>query len=135
MKLTITGALAVVATVAMLSACGSDDDKSTAPTTTTGTDVSFPTGDSLPAGDTLPGPDVTFPSGLTIPPGGTFPSDLTIPQEVIDQMLTQFEAAGLNVDRDCFEELLADEELRRLIAAGDTPSAEVIQRLTSCFQQ
>jgi hypothetical protein len=131
MKLTTITALLAVTAGALLSACGGDDDKTTTPSTpsesTIVTDVSFPTGDTIPA--------VTLPPGLTIPPGGTFPPDLTIPQAVVDQMITQFEAAGLKVDRACFENLLQDEELRRLIAGGDTPSAEVIQRLTACFQQ
>lgn len=130
----LTNAVAVVALSAgaLLSACGGDDDKTTTPTTPA-TDVPVRTDVSFPTGITIP--EVTLPSGLTIPPGGTFPPDLSIPQEAIDQMITQFEAAGLKVDRACFENLLKDEELRKLVAAGDTPSAEVIQRMTACFTQ
>ncbi|HEY7627068.1 MAG TPA: hypothetical protein VH761_08365 [Ilumatobacteraceae bacterium] len=129
MKLISISALAVLGATALLGACGGDDDKTTTPTTIS-TDVTFPPGVS---GVTVP--QVTIPSDLTIPPGGTFPPDVTIPQAVIDQMITQFEAAGLKVDQECFENLLNDEELRRLVVAGDTPSAEVIQRLTACFTQ
>lgn len=129
MKVISISAMVVLSATSLLGACGGDDDKTTTPTPSTiGTDVTFPPGVT---GVTVP--VVTLPADLTVPPGGTFPFDVTIPQAVIDQMIAQFEASGLKVDRDCFENLLKDEELRRLVSSGDTPSAEVIQRLTACF--
>lgn len=70
----------------------------------------------------------------TIPSGNSIPSDLSIPTAVIDQLVTTFEANGMKVDRPCLDNLMKDDELRQLIAAQGTPSAELIQRLTACFK-
>jgi len=117
MRLKITGALAVVTTLALLSACSSDDKSGSGSTLSTSAS------------------EITLPSGVSIPTDVSFPSDATIPTAMIDQMLTQFEAAGMKVDRDCFVNLLQDQEIRKLVLSAGTPSAEVIQRMVACFQQ
>ncbi len=115
MKPIVAGVLASIAALGLLSACGGDD--LTLPTAT----------DSA----VLPGDD-TLPLGITIPAGG-LPSDASVPEEAIDVMITQFEAAGMKVDRECFKSLLSDESLRNLVAAGGTPTPEVIQKFFACI--
>ena len=39
-------------------------------------------------------------------------------KQMIDQMIAQFEAAGMKVDKECFTALLSDEALREMVAAG-----------------
>jgi hypothetical protein len=137
MKPIITGVLASIAALGLLSACGGDD------VLTLPTDVTTETGDTLPTDITLPGgisiPDITLPGGITIPDitipaGASIPSDLSVPQELIDVMIAQFEAAGMKVDKECFTKLLADDGLRKLAEAGGTPSPEVIQKFFTCIQ-
>ena len=123
MKRIITGALTSIAVLGLVAACA-DDAKPT-----TGGPTLAP-GQTLPGGATLP----TFPSDFTIPPGGSLPSDLSIPTAVIDQLITEFETAGMKVDRPCLETLLKDAEVRKLLTTQGTPSAELIQRFTACFK-
>ena len=146
MKQIVAGMLASVAALALVSACGSDDDSTTATTATTAgapaadttaTTTSAAAAETIPAatlpGGTIPGGTIPGgPGGLTIPPGA-IPSDLSIPQQAIDQMLSQMEAAGIKVDRACFTTLLQDEALRKVVAAGGTPSPEVMQRFAACI--
>ena len=126
MKPIINAVLASIAVVGLVSAC-SDDSK----TSTDGpAGATLAPGETLPDGATLP----SNPSDFTIPPGGTLPSDFTIPTEAVDQLIAQFETAGIKVDRACFEDLLKDDDLRNLVASQATPSAELIQKFTACFQ-
>jgi ABC-type glycerol-3-phosphate transport system substrate-binding protein len=116
----VATALASVAAVGLLSACG--DSKSSSSTTVPASalpgDTALPGETTLP-GDTLPSSDV----------GGT------VPEATIDLMIAQFEANGLKVDKACFTALLQDESMRKLVAAssGGTPSPELIQKFVSCM--
>ena len=132
MKPIITGVLAAVAVLGLVSACA-DDPK----TTTSGpTGATLAPGQTLAPGETLPGGAAlpTLPPDFTIPPGGSLPSDFSIPTLVVDQLVTEFEKAGMKVDRPCLENLLNDAEVRKLLTTQGTPSAELIQRLTACFK-
>jgi len=131
MKSRLGAAVAVLTLMATLAACGSD--KKTTSTTATPGGVTVPNDGTLPSSSSSP--DGTLPSGLTVPPGGTFPADMTIPDSVVDTIISQLEQAGLKVDRACFENLLQDENLRRMVLEGTTPSADLIQQLTACLQQ
>jgi hypothetical protein len=114
MRPIIRGVVASVAALGLLSACGSDSK------------VTLPTS-----------PNVTVAAGDTAPGGAsdaTIPSDFSVPTAMIDQMIAQFEAAGMKVDRPCFENLLKNEELRKLVAAGNTPSPDVIAKFMACFK-
>jgi|GEM_PF-3857583 len=121
MKRLVATALASVAALGLLSACG-DDKPSSTPTVLSDTavpvDTAVSTNTAAP-GDTLPSSDV----------GGT------VPEATIDLMIAQFEANGLKVDKACFTALLSDESMRKLVAAssGGTPSPEVIQKFISCM--
>lgn len=110
MKSIMTGVLASITALGLLSACGSDS-KVTVST------------------------NATAAVGVTLPSGVSIPSDLSIPQEAIDQMITQMEAAGMKVDKACFTDLLKDDTLRKLVAAGQTASPEVIQKFVACITQ
>jgi ABC-type glycerol-3-phosphate transport system substrate-binding protein len=116
----VATALASVAALGLLSACG--DSKSSSSTTVPASalpgDTALPGETTLP-GDTLPSSDV----------GGT------VPEATIDLMIAQFEANGLKVDKACFTALLSDESMRKLVAAssGGTPSPELIQKFVSCM--
>jgi ABC-type glycerol-3-phosphate transport system substrate-binding protein len=116
----VATALASVAALGLLSACG--DSKSSSSTTVPASalpgDTALPGETTLP-GDTLPSSDV----------GGT------VPEATIDLMIAQFEANGLKVDKACFTALLQDESMRKLVAAssGGTPSPELIQKFVSCM--
>ncbi len=124
MKRLVAAALACVATLGLLSACG-DDIKSSSPPTVP---ASVLPGETLP-GETLPG-ETTVP-GETIPSSGAVG---TVPESMIDLMIAQFEANGLKVDKACFTALLQDESMRKLVAAsGGTPSPELIQKFISCM--
>ena len=132
MKPIIKGVLTAVAVLGLATAC-SEDSK----TTTSGPigrtlapGETLPGGGTLPAGETLP----SLPSDFTIPPGGSFPTDFSIPTAVIDQLITQFETAGMKVDRACLENLLKDPQVRELMTTQGTPSAELLQRFTACFK-
>ncbi len=120
MKPIITGILASLAAVGLLAGCGSDA-KLTIPKAST--DV------TLPGGATVP----SLPTDFTVPPGASFPTG-SIPAAIIDQMITQFEAAGMKVDRACLENLMQDDSLRKLVEAQSTPSAEVITKFMACFK-
>ena len=123
MRRIINATIATLAVVA-ISACGGDP-------VSVPDAVSVPDEITLPAGVTLPG-GLTIPDSITIPAGVSIPSDLSIPQEALDQMIAQFEAAGMKIDKTCFADLLKDDSLRTLVAAGGTPSPEVIQKFISC---
>jgi hypothetical protein len=127
MKTMIKALFASVAVVGLLSSCGGDN-KLTLPKAPT--DVTLPGGDTLPS---IPS-ELSIPPDFTIPPGATFPSNVSIPTAIIDQMITQFEAAGMKVDRPCLENLLKDEDLRKLVESASTPSAEVIAKFMTCFK-
>ena len=132
MKPIVAGVLASVAALGLLTACGDD------PIKTLPTDNSIPTGVTFPDDITIPD-DVTIPEGATIPegdtiPSGGLPSDASIPQALIDQMIAQFEAAGMTVDKECFTNLLSDESLRNIVAAGGAPSQEAIQKFFACIK-
>jgi hypothetical protein len=133
MKSRIGAAVAVLTTVVVLTACGSDKKSTSTTATPGGLGVTVPTGETVPSESAAP--NATLPSGLTVPPGGTFPADMTIPESVVDAIISQLEQAGLKVDRACFEDLLQDENLRRMVLEGTTPSVDLIQQLTACIQQ
>jgi ABC-type glycerol-3-phosphate transport system substrate-binding protein len=116
----VATALASVAALGLLSACG--DSKSSSSTTVPASALPGDTalaGETTLPGDTLPSSDV----------GGT------VPEATIDLMIAQFEANGLKVDKACFTALLQDESMRKLVAAssGGTPSPELIQKFVSCM--
>jgi hypothetical protein len=121
MKPIITGILASIAAVGLLAGCGSDA-KLTSPKAST--DV------TLPGGMTIP----SLATDVTVPPGATLPTDGSIPTAIIDQMITQFEAAGMKVDRACFENLMKDDSLRKLAESNSTPTAEMITKFVACFK-
>jgi hypothetical protein len=125
MKPNITGMLATIAVVGLLSACGGGN-KLSLPTADTATLGTTPTGITLPGG-------LTIPDNITIPAGATLPSNVSVPQNAIDLMIAQFEAAGMKVDKACFTKLLSDDSLKKLVAAGGTPSQEAIQKFFSCI--
>ena len=119
MKRIVAGALATIATLGLLSACG-DDVKVSAPNdTTASTGVIFPE-------------EVTIPPGLSLP-DGSLPSNISVPQQVIDQMIAQFEAAGMKVDKACFTALLKDESLRKMVEAGGAPNQDAIKKFFTCL--
>ncbi|MEP7203901.1 MAG: hypothetical protein ABI894_14925 [Ilumatobacteraceae bacterium] len=111
-------ALASIAALGLLSACG-DDAKLTVPTT----NVNAIGGNA---------PDVTVGDDSAT---GSIPTDLSVPQETIDLMIAQFEAAGMKVDKACFTALLSDEGLQELAASGGqgTPSPELTQKFLACM--
>ena len=85
MKPIITGILASMAAVGLLSGCGSDA-KLTIPKAST--DVTLPGGVTLPSVPT----DVTVPPGASVPTDGSVSTDGSIPTAIIDQMITKFMA-------------------------------------------
>jgi hypothetical protein len=127
----------------MLSACGDDPD-STATTADAAISTDAATADTVSgvapqtsnaSADTAPGDTG---SGLTVPPGatipaGALPSGVSIPDAVVDQMIAQFEQAGMKVDKACFTALLQDESLRKMVEAGGTPNQEAIQKFFTCL--
>jgi hypothetical protein len=115
--------LASIATVGLLSACG-DDAKSTIPTNASAPDFSTPDNTGVQAaGDP------------NAPATESLPVDFTVPQATIDLMISQFEAAGMTVDRECFTALLTDPDLRELATAGGqgTPTPELTQKFLACM--
>jgi len=114
--------LASVAAIGLLSACG-DDNNSVVTSSASAPDFSTPDATNVPAG------------AADAPTTETLPSDFTVPQETIDLMIAQFEAAGMTVDKACFTALLSDEGLRELAAAGGqgTPSPELTQKFLACM--
>jgi hypothetical protein len=49
-------------------------------------------------------------------------------------MISQFEAAGMKVDRACFTSLLSDDSLRKLVEGDNgSPSPEIIQKFLTCI--
>lgn len=133
MRSITNGVLASVAALGLLTACGGDN-KLTLPTPPPNatTDATSPTGATLPSGITLP-PGFTVPNDVTLPAGVSLPSDFTIPDATIDLMITQFEAAGMKVDKACFKNLLKDDSLRKLAESGGTPTPEVMQKFFGCL--
>ena len=128
MKHFVAAVLAPIAALSLLSACG-DDPVVTVRPDGTATDVTIPEGaGTLPSG-------ITIPTDLTIPADLSIPSDFSVPQETIDLMIEQFEAAGMNVDRECFADLLTDDTLRQLAEAGGsgTPTPELMQKFFACL--
>jgi hypothetical protein len=125
-----TALLASVAAIGLLSACG-DDDKLTIPTSASAPEFSTPAAET-PDTDAADAPGVTSADASS---AETFPSNFTVPQETIDLMIAQFEAAGMKVDKECFTALLGDEGLRELAAAGGqgTPSPELTQKFLACL--
>ena len=71
MKPIITGVLASIAALGLLSACGGDDVLSLPTNVTTETGDTLPTDITVPTDITLPGgitiPDITLPGGITSP--------------------------------------------------------------------
>ena len=118
MKRLVAAAIASVATLGLLSACG-DSKSSLTPTVPP----------SVLPGGTLPG-EATLPGGTILPSGAT------IPEATIDLMISQLEASGMKVDKACLTALLSDESMRKLVAAssGGSPSPEVIQKFISCIK-
>ena len=125
MKSIVAGALATIATLGLLSACG-DDVKLTAPNDSTVSSAVV-----LPGDVTIP-PDVTLPAGVSLP-DGSIPTNISVPEAIIDQMIAQFEAAGMKVDKACFTNLLKDESLRKMVEAGGAPNQDAIQKFFSCL--
>ncbi len=122
MKPIVAGLLASLAALTLLPACGSDKNNTTAATGET----------SVTAGTA---PDFTFADEVSVPSGISLPSDFTVPQQTIDLMIKQFEAAGMKVDKACFTALLSDDSVRKLVEAGTngTPTAELVQKFFSCL--
>ena len=116
MKPIVAGLFASITALTLLSACGSDS-KTAAPTTN----------------GTVPG--FTFPDEASLPTDVSLPSDFTIPQQTIDLMITQFEAAGMKVDKACFTALLSDDSVRKLVQAGNagTPTPELTKKFFACL--
>jgi hypothetical protein len=131
MKPIVAGVLASIAALGLWTACGDDPVKTLPTSNTIPTEVTFPGGITIPEDITIPD-DVTIPEGDTVPAG--IPSDASIPEALIDQMIAQFEAAGMNVDKECFTNLLSDESLRNLVTAGGAPSQEVMQKFFACIK-
>jgi hypothetical protein len=123
-----------MATVGLLSACDNGPKLSvptdrTVPDSASGADVTIPTDLSLPD---LSLPDLSLPD-LSLP-DLSLPTNFTIPQETIDLMISQFEAAGMKVDRACFTSLLSDDSLRKLVEGDNgSPSPEIIQKFLTCI--
>jgi hypothetical protein len=114
MKPIITGVLASIAALGLLSACGSDAK------------LTVPTNVTVPAG-------ITLPTGITLPDGVSIPDSL--PQATVDLFLAQLEASGMKIDKACFTALLNDGSLRKLVAGGGTPAPETIAKFVSCIKQ
>lgn len=119
MKPIVAGLFASITTLTLLPACGSDS-KTAAPSTSA-------------TSATVPG--LTLPDQATLPSGVSLPSDFTIPEQTIDLMIQQFEAAGMKVDRACFTALLSDGSVRKLVEAGSTgtPTPELTQKFLACL--
>jgi len=141
----------VAATFGLLSSCADAPKLSVRTAHTAPESGSTPPAATLPAGVSLPNvslpnvslpnvslPDVSLPDvsgpGLSLP-DVSLPTDFTIPEQTIDLMIQQFQAAGLKVDRACFETLLSDPSLRKLVEAGShgTPTPELIQKFLACI--
>jgi ABC-type glycerol-3-phosphate transport system substrate-binding protein len=132
MKRIVAGALATIATLGLLSACGSDAKESATDDSAAGSGITLPAGITLPDGITIPDisiPDVSLPD-VSLP---IDVSNVSVPQQVIDQMIAQFEAAGMKVDKACFTALLSDESLRKLVEAGGTPNQDAIKKFFTCL--
>jgi len=131
----------LAATFGLLSACADAPKISVSDRTPTnsdaGVDVTIPPDLSLPdvSIPDLSLPDVSLPDVSL--PDISLPPDFTIPQETIDLMITQFEAAGMKVDRECFTKLLSDESLRKLVEdagkGSGSLSPEIITKFLGCL--
>ncbi len=122
MKPIVAGLVSSITALTLLSACGNDKNNTTAATGET----------SVTAGTA---PDFTFADEASVPSGISLPSDFTVPQQTIDLMIKQFEAAGMKVDKACFTALLSDDSVRKLVEAGTTgtPTAELVQKFFTCL--
>jgi hypothetical protein len=133
MKSIVAGMLTSIATLGLLTACGSD---STAKSNTSSAGATIST-DATATSDATPSTGFLFPGEGTVPTNGTAAGDATagatIPATVVDQMIAQFEAAGMKVDKACFTSLLKDASLRKLVEAGGTPNQEAIQKFFTCL--
>jgi len=119
MKRIVATALASIAAVGLLAACG--DSKPASLSTAA---------DSAPPVSGFIFPEETTPESFpAIPPGAT------VPQATIDLMISQFEANGLKVNKECFTALLKDPALTKLIeeSSSASPSPEVIQKFITCL--
>jgi hypothetical protein len=131
----------LAATFGLLSACADAPQISVSDRTPTssdsGADATIPPDLSLPDQSL---PDLSIPD-LSIPdvslPDISLPPDFTIPQETIDLMIAQFEAAGMKVDRDCFTKLLSDQSLRKLVEdagkGSGSLSPDIITKFLACL--
>ncbi|HEY0518219.1 MAG TPA: hypothetical protein VGC84_01910 [Ilumatobacteraceae bacterium] len=133
MKSIAAGMLASIAALGLLSSCGSDsaaksDTSSAGATISAGATV--PTDATASTGYLFPGEHVT-PGTDSVP--ASAPAGGTIPASVVDQMIAQFEAAGMKVDKACFTALLKDDSLRKLVQAGGTPNQEAISKFFTCL--
>ncbi|HEX3089029.1 MAG TPA: hypothetical protein VHQ23_10260 [Ilumatobacteraceae bacterium] len=131
MKRIVAGALATIATLGLLSACGSDSP-SASNVSTVGASSNTPFNSTDSTGVVFP-EEVTIPPGLTLPNGSIDLSNISVPEQVIDQMIAQFEAAGMKVDKACFTALLQDESLRKLVESGTAPNQDVIKKFITCL--
>ncbi|MEP7045198.1 MAG: hypothetical protein ABI949_00885 [Ilumatobacteraceae bacterium] len=119
MKPIVAGLLASLTALTLLPACGSDN-KAASPS------------DSTVAGSVSPNAATNVPGSSAA--NGSVPTDLTLPAQVIDTMIAQFEAAGMKVDKACFTALLSDPATRQLItAAGATPNPDLIKKFFGCL--
>ena len=119
MNRVVATAFASIGAVGLLSACG--DSK--------------PASLSTAADSAPPVSGFIFPEETTTVPGDAIPSGATVPQATIDLMISQFEANGLKVNRECFTALLKDPALTKLIEASSSasPSPEVIKKFITCL--
>jgi hypothetical protein len=133
----------LAATFGLMSSCA-DAPKLTLPTGQTAPDVTLP--DVTSPDVTSPNlsvPNLSVPSlsvpNLSVPgvtlPAISLPTDFTVPQDIIDLMIKQFQDAGMNVDRACFSNLLSDESVRKLVSSSGagSPSPELIQKFLTCI--
>jgi outer membrane murein-binding lipoprotein Lpp len=106
MRSITTALLASITALGLLAGCGSDDKVEV--------------------------PDSVAAASSTVP---DLAAGVSVPNATIDLMISQLEAAGMKVDRECFTALLSDPAMLDLAAAGGqgTPSPELMQKFTSCM--
>ncbi|MEY2581984.1 MAG: hypothetical protein QOE09_1833 [Ilumatobacteraceae bacterium] len=123
MRPIVVGLFASITALTLLPACGSN----TKTAATADTNVTAATGGTAPG--------YTFADEVSVPSGASVPTDFTVPQQTIDLMIKQFEAAGMKVDKACFTALLSDDSVRKLVQAGSsgTPTAELTQKFFTCL--
>jgi hypothetical protein len=113
--------------VSGLIACSSDSKTTPAAATSATGAVSSPT--AVPVSS-----EGSTPELVTIPTE-SIASDLSTPDTAVDEMIAQLAAAGLIVDKACFEALLKDDSLRGVVAKGGTPPPEAVQKFKACIQK